>query len=547
MIISKTKPPDIFKYIIWILLVVISFMLFINLTQERNKSGRDAIYIEIISLFKGGSGVLFFLLDWVRDNMFQVGMLAVLALYIALSFYITSSYKIHNLFGGMAKYLNYCIIILGAMFTIAVLVSYMKRKNSATGTVIESLIYYKTIGNIIGISIIPVLAIFLINTFPKQFAFLTVSLTVLLIVTISGVYYMNSPAEAPRLVPLFDSFIKGIKNIDKGLYPLIALELIVIISYIVYSFVPKLFYEKLIYKTKPSGGGIEETDNLSELRKNKLISDRVAKRSELMALKNKYSNEKWPTFVPGNCHIERQKNLRLPGLVAANPHLWWAATRIEKKNKDFDNICKLNEKIHYLTGEIDKIVTKTVIPYDKLQTTILQNEPIYTNKLKQLGDLYSMKDLNNYNYNYCLSSWVFIHQQTLATSKHSTKPSSLLNFDYKPDILFDVSKNKLVINVQKTDIPTTYKKETDIPLQKWNNIVINYTGGTLDIFINSKLISSEQIIIKDMKKDLHNVTIGTDGGVSGGVCNVTYFPRPLTLPEISILYESLKLRSPPIV
>ena len=49
--------------------------------------------------------------------------------------------------------------------------------------------------------------------------------------------------------------------------------------------------------------------------------------------------------------------------------------------------------------------------------------------------------------------------------------------------------------------------ETDeLPMQTWNNIIINYDGGTLDVFINNKMVASEPNIIPYLSQD--KITLG---------------------------------------
>ena len=84
-----------------------------------------------------------------------------------------------------------------------------------------------------------------------------------------------------------------------------------------------------------------------------------------------------------------------------------------------------------------------------------------------------------------------------------------------------------------------------LKMQKWNNIVINYNLGIVEIFVNSKLQVSNDVILPYIKSD--KIVIGEKNGISGGICNVVYYPTKLTNTEISLLYNSLKLRNPPIV
>ena len=85
----------------------------------------------------------------------------------------------------------------------------------------------------------------------------------------------------------------------------------------------------------------------------------------------------------------------------------------------------------------------------------------------------------------------------------------------------------------------------DVPLQKWNNIVINYDGGILDIFMNSKLLASYNNIVPYMSQD--QITIGDEQGLSGGICNVVYFPQSISKDRIDINYKILSNKNPPVI
>jgi hypothetical protein len=82
-------------------------------------------------------------------------------------------------------------------------------------------------------------------------------------------------------------------------------------------------------------------------------------------------------------------------------------------------------------------------------------------------------------------------------------------------------------------------------LQKWNNIIINYNGGILDIFLNGELVKSNIGVVPYYKLD--NLTIGENGGIEGGICNVVYFRTPLTTNNVYYLYNMVKNRTPPIL
>ena len=171
---------------------------------------------------------------------------------------------------------------------------------------------------------------------------------------------------------------------------------------------------------------------------------------------------------------------------------------------------------------MDKITEKKKLENEKddflqnsseiFQSKILLNKPVYTDNLKILGSFENFKkDLGEYNYQYSFSCWVFLHEQPPSKSYANTKFTSIVNYGNKPNILFNASKGILQItNKNKQHDSEVLFQTNTIPLQKWNNIVINYEGGTLDVFINKKLVSSNPNIIPYMSHDL--VTSGYKDG-----------------------------------
>jgi len=188
---------------------------------------------------------------------------------------------------------------------------------------------------------------------------------------------------------------------------------------------------------------------------------------------------------------------------------------------------------------------------------ILLKEPLNTNTKKLLSSYDSLvtnKD-NIHSYNYGLSCWIFIDG-----TNTNNKYLSLIDYGGKPNIQYRGISNTLMITIdnklingepinEKLNLDELgniiiYKNET-LLLQKWNNIVINYKSGILDIFINGELIQSFKSYIPYMRKD--NITSGDKNGISGGICNVVYFDKSLNLIQIQNIYNSVKNLSPPIL
>ena len=188
----------------------------------------------------------------------------------------------------------------------------------------------------------------------------------------------------------------------------------------------------------------------------------------------------------------------------------------------------------------------------------LVNNPVNTNKFHTLAGYQDLNKSDEFDYKYGISCWIFIDAMPPNTNSSYSRYTSILNYGNKPNILYNATTNTLLIVMEqeglKTDNSKTYElddngnriiyKKENFLLQKWNNIIINYIGGTLDIFLNNELVKSEIEVVPYMSLD--NLTIGSDNGINGGICNVVYFKEPLTGPNIYYLYNLVKDKTPPV-
>jgi hypothetical protein len=190
----------------------------------------------------------------------------------------------------------------------------------------------------------------------------------------------------------------------------------------------------------------------------------------------------------------------------------------------------------------------------------LINQPVYTDTLYSLGTYQELNGSDVFDYQYAISFWVFLDGAGPNTSAAYSKFTSLLNFGNKPNVLYNGKTNTLLITMQQKDFKENnqnklidfdengnrilYKNENML-LQKWNNIIINYSGGVLDIFLNGELVKSDIGVVPYYTLD--NLTIGEEDGIKGGMCNVVYFNRALNASNIYYLYNMVKNKNLPVL
>jgi hypothetical protein len=188
---------------------------------------------------------------------------------------------------------------------------------------------------------------------------------------------------------------------------------------------------------------------------------------------------------------------------------------------------------------------------------ILVKNPIHLKNQTNIGNYLSLNSITNtpdkFNYNYALSFWIFLHSNNFSNDKYV----SILNYGGKPEVSYNGHKNKLLFSLKihsdfNQDL-NEYKNgeyidgnkiiyiQNDVTLQKWNQIVINYNGGTLDIFINGELVKSTKETIPYMTFD--ELIVGSINGTQGAINKVNYYKNNLSSSQIYYIYNLERIQN----
>ena len=207
--------------------------------------------------------------------------------------------------------------------------------------------------------------------------------------------------------------------------------------------------------------------------------------------------------------------------------------------------------------EIVLIALRFLLPYifNKLVThdgTHLLQKPVYLDRKHTLGTFENMHatsdpaDQSPFKYHYAISAWFSLNPQPYSTRSAYTRYTDIINYANKPRVQFNSMKNTLRVQAENQggEFIDIYVKE-GTPFQRWNNIVINYDGGNMDVFLNGELVASKPNILPYMSYE--NVDVGADKGLEGGICNVVYYKRVLTQGDIQLGYKLLSQLTPPVL
>jgi len=235
--------------------------------------------------------------------------------------------------------------------------------------------------------------------------------------------------------------------------------------------------------------------------------------------------------------------------AAATPSSWWTNLKITSA-REYAMLASSVGLIgtYFLMRYV--LAPMAAHRYYMLGGVQLINEPIPTNVQTNISSYQTLNEVSDerpFTYQYALSFWFYLDSFAPNTNASYNKVVPIVSYGDNPLISYSAPANTLYITMQKgTDNQTELLfEQKDVLLQKWNHVVINVDGGTMDVFYNGELVKSAVEVVPYLKYDM--LTVGTEGGVSGNVSNMVYFKHPLSLPTIVQLYERTAYKRSPEV
>jgi hypothetical protein len=122
----------------------------------------------------------------------------------------------------------------------------------------------------------------------------------------------------------------------------------------------------------------------------------------------------------------------------------------------------------------------------------------------------------------------------------SNLASNGLNFpNNAPGLYLAPNTNKLVVIMNTFDVINEEITISDIPTNKWLNIIIRCKNKTLDVYVNGTIARSLQLTSVP-KQNYGDVFVGMNGGFDGYVSNLWYYNYALGIGDI----QNISTRGP---
>lgn len=164
---------------------------------------------------------------------------------------------------------------------------------------------------------------------------------------------------------------------------------------------------------------------------------------------------------------------------------------------------------------------------------LLVNDPIPLNQ----STGYTITDKM---YEYTISSWINLNAQGPNYNRSSDEFTSILLYANSVMVSYQANTNTLRVTIKNSDKKHSF--DFHPKLQSWNHLVLMYSNGAFDIFINGDLKDTTTIVPSESD---HQLNVGSDNGVLGRICSVLYYNSTVDTTKIEKLYADFKEKNPP--
>lgn len=179
---------------------------------------------------------------------------------------------------------------------------------------------------------------------------------------------------------------------------------------------------------------------------------------------------------------------------------------------------------------------------DNTQTTMVTSHNAKTTKVISASSL-PINNSTNYTYSIWMyiNDWDYRYGQTKVVFGRTDS-----NNDPSPSVTLHPSINNLDVTLATYPVDSTNASQsnlttctiTDVPLQKWTNIILTTNNLSLDVYLDGKLVKT--CILPGVPKidNTSSVSLTPDGGFSGYTNNFEYYARNINPTEAYNIYKS---------
>lgn len=156
--------------------------------------------------------------------------------------------------------------------------------------------------------------------------------------------------------------------------------------------------------------------------------------------------------------------------------------------------------------------------------------------------------------NYAVSMWTYVNAHGTNKASYNSETTIFNYGDGKPKVTYiqpdtdNTSHRYRIYFTNHSGSGQTYY-DLVLPMQRWNNLVFNYSSTHADLFVNGHLERTFSfaggIMPTFAPGDMINV--GSENGLHGAISNVRYYQKTLSKQRIANMYTIFMKKTPPTI